>query len=122
MLNCPRCHQSIKSDTIDCPRCGMVFKAYGHPGITLHRAMGEEYLCNSCTYHEDDTCDFPQHPYAKECTLYQDISQTQSYNEPVYAPRYSLIQSVKLWCRRHPTWLGIVVLAAASFLLAVIVQ
>ncbi|NEQ64024.1 MAG: hypothetical protein F6K21_00565 [Symploca sp. SIO2D2] len=118
MPNCPSCHQPIKSNAIACPHCGMIFKAYGHPGITLHRAMGEEYLCNSCTYHEDDTCTYPQRPYAKECTLYQDISQPLLYNQPVYAPRYSLFQSIKLWCQRNPALLGIVVLVAVSFLLA----
>jgi len=96
----------------------MTFKAYGHPGITLHRAMGEEYLCDSCTYHEDDTCTFPQHPYAKECTLYQDISQPLSYYEPVYTPRYGLFKSIKLWCQRNPALLGILVLVAVSFLFA----
>ncbi|NES17477.1 MAG: hypothetical protein F6K41_00470 [Symploca sp. SIO3E6] len=116
MPNCPSCHQPINSNAIACPHCGMTFKAYGHPGITLHRAMGEEYLCGSCTYHEDDTCNFPQRPYAKECTLYQDISQPQ--NEPIYAPRYGLIKSIKLWCQRHPALLGIIVLVAVSFLLA----
>ncbi|NET61152.1 MAG: hypothetical protein F6K47_35000 [Symploca sp. SIO2E6] len=118
MPNCPRCDQSISSNAIACPHCGMTFKAYGHPGITLHRTMGEEYLCNSCTYHADDTCNFPQRSYAKECTLYQDMSQSQLDTGPIYTPRYSLVQSVKLWCQRNPAWLGILALATVSFLLA----
>lgn len=118
MPNCPRCHQSISSNAITCPHCGMAFKAYGHPGITLHRAMGEESLCSSCTYHADDTCNFPQRPHAKECTLYQDISRPQLEAQEIYAPRRSLIQSVKLWCQRNPALFGLLVLGAVSFLLA----
>ncbi len=118
MPNCPRCHQSINSNAIACPHCGMTFKAYGHPGITLHRTMGEEYLCDSCTYHTDDSCNFPQRPHAKECTLYDDISRSQLEAQQIYTPRYSLIQSLKLWCQRNPTLLGLLVLVTVSFLLA----
>jgi hypothetical protein len=75
MPTCPRCHQSVDSQTIACPYCRTPLKAHGHPGIPLHRAAGETYLCDTCIYHEDDTCNYPQRPYAKECTLYHDRSQ-----------------------------------------------
>jgi two-component system sensor histidine kinase NblS len=42
----------------------------------LHKARGEEPLCNSCTYHLENTCFAPEHPYARECTLYQEDEQT----------------------------------------------
>ncbi|MDJ0736526.1 MAG: zinc ribbon domain-containing protein [Nostocaceae cyanobacterium] len=71
--SCPRCHQPVNPQAVTCPHCRTQLKAYGHPGIPLHRATGEEYLCDSCIYHADDTCNFPQRPYAKECTLYQNI-------------------------------------------------
>lgn len=118
MLNCPRCHQSINSQAITCPHCGAVLKAYGHPGITLHRATGDQFLCESCIYHADDTCTFPQRPYAKECTLYTDITQAQNQTNSIYAPRRNLLQSITLWGQRNPTLLGFLGLAAVSFLLA----
>ena len=77
MPNCPRCHQAVKSQAVQCPHCQMVLKAYGHPGIPLHRATSDVPLCDSCTYHEDDTCTFPKRPYAKECTLYNDVNRKQ---------------------------------------------
>ncbi|MCP2730175.1 zinc ribbon domain-containing protein [Limnofasciculus baicalensis] len=120
MQNCPHCHQSINSKAVKCPYCGTVLKAYGHPGITLHRASKDNFLCETCTYHADDTCNFPQRPHAKECTLYQDISQPQLDRNPIYIPRSSLLQSIKFWCQRNPALIGLFVLIAVSLLLAVI--
>ncbi|MCA1994337.1 MAG: zinc ribbon domain-containing protein [Coleofasciculus sp. S288] len=120
MQNCPRCHQPITSKAVTCPHCGTVLKAFGHPGITLHRAMGDTPLCESCTYHADDTCTFPQRPYAKECTLYTDISQPQLKTSQTYAPRRSLLESIKLWCQRNPALLALLGLVAVSFLLALL--
>ena len=120
MQNCPRCHQSISSKVVTCPHCKTVLKAYGHLGITLHRAMGETPLCKSCTYDADDTCTFPQRPYAKECTLYNDISKPHLEAERLYAPRRGLIQSLRLWSQRNPALVGLLALVAVSFLLALI--
>ncbi len=120
MQNCPHCHQSINRKAVNCPYCGTVLKAYGHPGITLHRASEDNFLCETCTYHADDTCNFPQRPHAKECTLYQDISQPQLDPNLIYIPRSSLLQSIKLWCQRNPALVGLFVLIAVSLLLAVI--
>lgn len=100
----------------------MVLKAYGHPGITLHRATGETPLCQSCTYHADDTCTFPQRPYALECTLYDDISQPKSETKQLYAPRHGLLKSVRLWCQRNPALLVLLGLLAVSFLLTLIAK
>jgi len=74
MPYCPRCQQSVDSQAIACPHCRSLLKAHGHPGIPLHRASGQEFLCQSCRYHLDDSCTFPQRPYAKECTLYRNQS------------------------------------------------
>jgi Double zinc ribbon len=74
---CPRCRQLVNPQAVTCPYCRTELKAYGHPGIPLHRAKENEYLCDSCTYHADDTCNFPQRPYAKDCTLYQNIEQSK---------------------------------------------
>jgi hypothetical protein len=120
MLNCPRCHQSINRNAVTCPHCRTILKAYGHPGITLHRATGDIPLCYSCTYHADDTCNFPQRPDAKECTLYNDISQPQLDISPVYSSRRGLLQSLKLWYQRNPALVGLLALVVASFLLTII--
>lgn len=120
MLNCPKCDQSISNKAITCPRCGTTLKAYGHPGITLHRATGDTSLCDSCTYHADDTCTFPQRPYAQECTLYHDISQPLVDPNADYATRRSLGQSIRLWCQRHPGLLGLLALVVVSIMLTLI--
>lgn len=116
MPNCPRCHQLVDAQAVSCPYCRMSLKAYGHPGIPLHRATDEEYLCQSCTYHADDTCNFPQRPYARECTLYQNIAwkqleeKQQSYNaSPAIA--------IKNWLRRNQIWLLLLGLLVISFLI-----
>ncbi len=74
---CPRCRQTVNSQAVNCPYCRTQLKAYGHPGIPLHRAAKGEYLCKSCTYEADDSCNFPQRPYATECTLYENLAERQ---------------------------------------------
>jgi hypothetical protein len=95
-VSCPHCHQLVDSQAISCPYCRTTLKAYGHPGIPLHRATGDGYLCDTCTYHADDTCNFPQRPYAKDCTLYQNIEETKLELEQ---QRYtnSFAVTVKSW-------------------------
>ena len=116
MPNCPRCQQPIKSQAVTCPHCRMVLKAYGHPGIPLHRSTGEAPLCESCTYHEDDTCTFPQRPHAKECTLYQDRSQPQMEVKP--QPDSGKL--IRLWLERNLIWLILVGLLIASFIISLL--
>lgn len=114
MPNCPRCHQSIDAQAVTCPYCRTPLKAYGHPGIPLHRAVGKEYLCQSCTYHADDTCTFPQRPYAKECTLYQNIfHQLEAQHRST-----SSLASVRSWVKRHQVLLILLGLLLVSFLIA----
>ncbi len=116
MLNCPRCHQPIENQAIACPYCQVPLKAFGHPGIPLYQAEGEEYLCHSCIYHLDDTCNFPQRPYAKNCTLFHDQS------EPLVAlsnsDRSSWSEIVKVWFQRHTIWWVFLSLILISFLLS----
>lgn len=81
MPTCPRCRQSVDSQAIHCPYCRTALKAHGHPGIPLYRAEETTYLCDTCLYHEDDSCNFPQRPYAKECTLYH------NHQEPLVSTR-----------------------------------
>ncbi len=120
MLNCPRCHQAINSKAVACPYCGTTLKAFGHPGITLHRTTGDTPLCETCTYHVDDTCTFPQRPYATECTLYNDVSQPQIKTDQIYTPRRGFFGSLKFWYQQNPTLLGLLGLLVVSFFIALI--
>lgn len=114
MPNCPRCHQPVKSQAVQCPHCQMALKAYGHPGIPLHLATGEAPLCDTCTYHEDDTCTFPKRPYARECTLYQDRAVKDLYLKQQQKPN----PSMKFWLQRHSFWLVLLALIVVSFIIA----
>lgn len=99
-ISCPQCQQQVDSQAITCPYCRTTLKAYGHPGITLHRAAKGTYLCDTCTYHADDSCNFPQRPYAKDCTLYQDIAQRKAQIEEQHTSN-SFDTSIKIWIKRH---------------------
>ena len=114
---CPRCHQPVNRQAVTCPYCRTELKAFGHPGIPLHRAQGDKYLCDSCTYHLDDTCNFPQRPYAKECTLYQNIEQSKlEYQQQRYANSSSA--TLRNWIRRNQTLLLLLALLLVCFLIA----
>lgn len=115
MANCPRCRQPVDALAVSCPYCRTPLKAYGHPGIPLHRATGEEYLCDSCTYHADDSCTFPQRPYATECTLYQNIHQKQLQAQQL--DKSISFAALKNWLRRNQFWLLLVALLLISFLI-----
>lgn len=114
MPNCPRCHQSVDAQAVTCPHCRTPLKAYGHPGIPLYRATGETYLCDSCTYHHDDTCNFPQRPYAKECTLYQNENDALRRSQ---LSKSSPRANISTWLKRHQFWLLILGLLLLSFLI-----
>jgi hypothetical protein len=113
MPSCPRCHQSVDSQSIACPYCRTPLKAYGHPGIPLYRAEGEAYLCDTCTYHEDDTCNYPQRPYAQECTLYHNRLQPVAKIQ-----RGSKQANLPLWLSGNEGWLVLAGLAGVSLLIA----
>ncbi|WP_017655843.1 zinc ribbon domain-containing protein [Fortiea contorta] len=117
-VSCPRCHQQVSNQAITCPYCRTTLKAYGHPGIPLHRATGDEYLCDRCTYHEDDTCNFPQRPYAKDCTLYQNLEQSRLESQQLaYTTSFNTL--VKNWIQRHQTWLLLLGLLFICFLIVI---
>ncbi|MBH8572279.1 zinc ribbon domain-containing protein [Nostocaceae cyanobacterium CENA369] len=115
--SCPRCQQPVDSQAISCPFCRTTLKAYGHPGIPLHRAKGKEYLCDSCTYHADNSCNFPQRPYAKDCTLYENLEQSKLEREKQpYSSNFGI--NVKSWVNRNQTWLLLLGLLFVCFLIA----
>ena len=119
MSNCPRCHQSIDTQAISCPHCGNILKAFGHPGIPLHQAKKDSFLCDNCTYHEDDSCTFPQRPYAKTCTLYQDKSQPFIEEDSlINSKNRNELQIIKAWCQKNKGLIMLFILIVISVLLA----
>lgn len=116
-VSCPRCHQLVDSQAVTCPHCRTTLKAFGHPGIPLHRATGKEYLCDSCTYHADDSCNFPQRPYAKECTLYQNIEESKLQLQQ-QRENTSFAATVKNWIKRNSSLLLLLSLVLVCLLIA----
>lgn len=112
---CPRCKQPVESQAVTCPFCHTQLKAYGHPGIPLHRAKNDEYLCDSCIYHDDDTCNFPKRPYAKECTLYEDIKVKElELKQQQEANRFDV--KLRFWLKRNQFLLLLLCLLLICFL------
>lgn len=111
MATCPRCGTTVDANAIQCSHCSLVLKAHGHPGIPLYRSQAGAALCESCTYHLDDTCTFPQRPHAETCTLYNN-----AYADPK-AEQITLStgQKLQLWVRRRAGLIALVVLIGISF-------
>ncbi len=118
-VSCPHCYQLVDSKAVNCPHCRTTLKAFGHPGIPLHRATGKEYLCDSCTYHADDSCNFPQRPYAKECTLYQNIEESKLELQQ-QREKTSFSATVKNWIKRNSSLLLLVSLVLVCLLIALL--
>ncbi|MDY6782493.1 MAG: zinc ribbon domain-containing protein [Cyanobacteriota bacterium] len=118
MSNCPQCNQLVEAEAIRCPHCNTALKAFGHPGIPLYQTTAQTSLCDSCLYHEDDTCTFPQRPYAKTCTLYcdRDHPPERELEPPIYRQRG--LRGLKAWCFRNRGILLVIAIVAASLWLA----
>lgn len=112
MLSCPRCQATIEPTAIQCPRCRLTLKAFGHPGIPLHRTEGDEPLCTTCVYHADDTCNFPQRPDAQTCTLYRSVNAEPEL-EP---PTPTMGQKLRFWLRSHTGIVALFILLLVSLL------
>jgi C4-type Zn-finger protein len=113
---CHRCKSKVSPQAVTCPHCGTELKAFGHPGIPLHRAKENEYLCKSCTYDADDTCTYPQRPFAKECTLYQNIEQRkQDFYEQQLIKRQEA--SFGNWLKRNQSLILILALLLICFVI-----
>ncbi|MGF1542270.1 MAG: zinc ribbon domain-containing protein [Pleurocapsa sp.] len=115
MLECPRCHHKVKPDAVTCPKCNNQLKAFGHPGIDLYQATDRGWLCDRCIYHEDDSCNFPQRPYAKSCTLFHDRS-VPLFEETITLKKGG-IRGFKTWCFRNRGLIAIAVLILISVVL-----
>ncbi|PAX60114.1 zinc ribbon domain-containing protein [Brunnivagina elsteri] len=104
---CPRCQRKVDLQAIACPYCRAELKAFGHPGIPLHRAVANEYLCKACTYHLDDSCNYPQRPLAKVCTLYDNFAEQQIENRGLSNRYRDIPQASRIfnWIRNNQTLL-----------------
>ncbi len=111
MPSCPQCRQTVDSQAIACPHCRMPLKAHGHPGIPLYQAEGTAYLCDSCAYEADDSCNYPQRPHARSCTLYQDLNAAV-----MKPPRRPSRQGLQI--QGNEGWWILAGLAAVSLLIA----
>ena len=118
MSHCPRCHQLIDSQALSCPHCQAQLKAFGHPGIPLYRSTGKEFLCETCLYHDDDTCNFPQRPFAQECTLYQNRSEPLIYT--AIKPQQTLFVAFRIWLQQNKVWLIVLGLLIISLILTIL--
>lgn len=113
MADCPKCHQVVDSQALECPYCRTPLKAYGHPGMKLYRATGAEPLCLTCVYHADDSCNFPKRPDAWDCTLYRDRTQPLATHTPGYSSSFRL----KTWLSRNVGLLALFGLIVISLLI-----
>jgi hypothetical protein len=117
MSICPRCQQPVDEQAISCPYCNNPLKAFGHPGIPLYQSQDNTWLCDRCIYDRDDTCNFPQRPYAKSCTLFHDVT------EPLIPEKVTPVSQVgwtgiKNRLYRHRGIIAIAILIIFSVMLA----
>ena len=116
MPSCPKCKQSVDSQAVTCPHCNNPLKAFGHPGIPLYQSENDRWLCDRCTYHLDDTCNFPQRPYAKSCTLFHDAATPLIEVNPATGNKGNLPIKDRLYRYRGP--IAIALLIIVSIVLA----
>ena len=123
MPQCFHCQQLIDSQAVICPHCRTPLKAYGHPGITLHRSSPGTYLCDTCTYHSDDSCNYPQRPYAQECTLYDNFlarEEAAALEQQLRQGRGLRRINWRNWYQNHPGLIGVGLLVVISFLITLL--
>ncbi len=118
MPNCSNCDRLVDSQAIQCPHCQNPLKAFGHPGIPLHQAEAGTYLCDRCYYHQDDSCNYPQRPLAKTCTMFHDAN-IPLVAEPTQIKNKDSLVSLKLWCSRNKGLLIILILVIVSIALVI---
>ena len=114
---CPKCHKPVDDRALSCPNCDNPLKAFGHPGMPLYQSTDGTSLCDRCTYHLDDTCNFPKRPHAKSCTLFHDASEPLV--EVVDTPASKLgWRGFKNWLYRYRGIIAIALLVLISVAIA----
>jgi hypothetical protein len=118
-MNCPKCDRKIEPQAVKCPYCGNPLKGFGHPGIPLYQAEKGTYLCDRCLYDRDDSCNYPQRPYANSCTMFHDVNTPLVAATPSYKSPGGIV-GFKLWCSRNKGLLLIVGLVVLSIVLTIL--
>lgn len=118
MTSCPKCHKSVATQALNCPYCDNPLKAFGHPGMPLYQSEEGTSLCDRCTYHLDDSCNFPKRPQAKTCTLFHDADTplVETIDPP---PSQLGWRGMKNWLYRYRGVIAIACLILVSIILAV---
>lgn len=114
---CPRCQKTVSLKAIACPHCNTPLKALGHQGIPLHQATGVAVLCDTCTYHQDDSCNYPQRPLAKDCIMYVDMRLPQDPPLESVVKPISMTGRIQYWVNNNLALVILVGLAILSLLL-----
>ena len=121
MVDCSRCKQPVDSQALICPNCNNPLKAFGHPGIPLYQSVDDSSLCDRCIYHQDNTCNFPQRPHAKSCTLFHDAATPLVSTATTPASTQGWIE-IKNWLYHYRGLIAIALLILASVLVAIASQ
>ena len=116
MPSCPKCHQPVDAQALSCPHCDNPLKAFGHPGMPLYQSADGTSLCDRCTYHLDDTCNFPKRPHAKTCTLFQDATTPSTASTDIPASQLG-VRGVKNWLYRYRGIIAIALLIIVSVII-----
>ena len=115
---CSRCQQPVDSQAITCPHCQKTLKAFGHPGMPLYQSEDNTSLCDRCTYDRDDSCNFPQRPHAKSCTLFHDASVPLVPATVAPSSTQGWV-GIKNWLYRYRGLVAIAILILISILIAI---
>ncbi|MEM6611050.1 MAG: zinc ribbon domain-containing protein [Cyanobacteria bacterium P01_C01_bin.72] len=117
MSSCPKCQKPVDAQALNCPHCNNPLKAFGHPGMPLYQSAAGTSLCDRCSYHLDDTCNFPKRPYATSCTLFRDTSIPIVATTDIPTSQLG-IRGVKNWLYRNRRIITIAVLLLISVAVA----
>lgn len=116
MPSCPRCQKPVDAQALNCPHCDNPLKAFGHPGMPLYQSADGKSLCDRCTYHLDDSCNFPKRPNAKTCTLFNDASTPVAESANIPASQLG-VSGVKNWLYRYRGIIAIALVIIVSIII-----
>ena len=117
---CPRCRKDVSVKAIVCPHCRTPLKAHGHEGIPLYQAETGTFLCDTCIYDSDDSCNYPQRPVAKDCIMYVDSRKPKpsDYGEFSSASRSASLGATLIsWVKHNLALLILLAMIAVSLLM-----